>query len=79
MLAGKTQMERQNQVAGIVHRTNWNKFGLETMQVNVGDIPKGGENNPFRALEDFQIGLNKQLMVSLLDIVVLDKFTLIFP
>lgn len=46
MLAGKTQMEHHNQVAGVVHRTDSNKFGLETPQVNVGDVSKGGGEQP---------------------------------
>ncbi|KAM9816571.1 carbohydrate sulfotransferase 6 isoform X4 [Syngnathus typhle] len=73
MLAGKANMERHNQVAGIVYRNICAEYGLEAPSSKWEAPPKVAENGRAKILWDFQIQTDKMVMANQPDIVVVDK------
>ncbi|TWW61003.1 hypothetical protein D4764_05G0010930 [Takifugu flavidus] len=73
ILAGKTYMERHNQVAGIVYRNICTEYGLEVPGSRWETPPKVLENKQAKIPWDFQIQTDKMVVANQPDIVVVNK------
>ena len=73
MLTGKADMERHNQVAGIIHRNIYAEYGLEVSGSRWKTPLKVIENEQVKILWDFQIQTDELVKANQPDIVMVDK------
>lgn len=71
--ADKAYIDCHNQVAGIVYRNIYAKYGLEVPQSKLEMPPRVVENSSNKILWDMQVQTYKQAMANQTDIAFVDK------